>query len=57
MEENNSNDSTCPLVAILRRNAGSRVSSACFFFLKQIANVYLLIATALTWGIGFHNRG
>ncbi len=49
MEENNSNDSTGPLMAIWRRNAGSRVSSACFFFFKQIADVYLLIAAALTW--------
>ncbi len=51
MEENNSNDSTGPLMAIWRRNAGSRVSSACFIYLffKQIADVYLLIAPALTW--------
>ncbi len=46
MEENNSNDSTGPLMAILHSNAGQRVSRACLIF---FADVYLLIAPALTW--------
>ncbi len=54
MEENNSNDSACPLVAILHRKRWLTCLSRVF---KIFADVYLLIATALTWGIGFHNRG
>ncbi len=45
MEENNSNDSTCPLMAGFYTATLVRVFRSVF---KNVADVYLLIAPALT---------
>ncbi len=55
MEENNSNDSACPLMARFYSTTLVSVYLARVYIF--FADVYLLIATDLTWGIGFHNRG
>ncbi len=49
MEENDSNDSTGPLMARFYAATPVPVSLVRVLFLEKIADVYLLIAPALTW--------